>query len=80
MLPPEVLNSTGMDPNCIPFPDSERGGNSDADESGRAAEDVGTLSLLEEREAAVNGEALTEGLAAAIPRAGPGQHRPWQQA
>ena len=77
MLPPEVLNSTGMDPNCIPFPDIARGGNADADESGRAAEDVGTLSLFEGSEAAVDGEAPTEGLA---DRDGPGQRRPGQQA
>jgi len=77
MLPPEVLNSTGMDPNCIPFPDIARGGNADADESGRAAEDVGTLSLFEGSEAAVDGEAPTEGLA---DRDGPGQRRPWQKA
>ena len=77
MLPPEVLNSTGMDPNCIPFPDIARGGNADADESGRAAEDVGTLSLFERSEAAVDREAPTEGLA---DRDGPGQRRPGQQA
>ena len=70
MLPPEVLNSTGMDPNCIPFPDI-------ACESGRAAEDVGILSLFEGSEAAVDGEAPTEGLA---DREGPGQRRPEQQA
>ena len=77
MLPPEVLNSTGMDPNRIPFPDIARGGDADADESGRAAEDVGTLSLFEGSEAAVDGEAPTEGLA---DREGPGQRRPEQQA
>ena len=44
---------------------------------GRAAEDVGTLSLFEGSEAAVDGEAPTEGLA---DRDGPGQRRPWQKA
>ena len=72
MLPPEVLNSIGMDPNCIPFPDIERGGNADAYESGRAVEEVGALSSFEGCEAAVDGEAPTEeGLVVD----GPGQHR-----
>ena len=86
MLPPEVLSSSSsMDPNCIPFPDTERGGDEDADESGRAAGAVGTLFSFEDGyEAAVDGEAQIEGLAAAVHArdhaTGPGQHRPRQKA